>query len=317
MNVAIVGAGGIGAVHARHAARVPGVTLFVFDVDASKATGLAARHGAKVLSSLDEGVRECDAAVVGVPTDCHAEVASPWLKAGKAVLVEKPIARTLNEAEGLVQAGGRLAVGQVVRFFCDHKQVHDAVMTGTVGKPATARLRRSGGKPRNWNGWFSDLSRSGGVILDLAVHDLDWLRWTMGEVESVFACSAKANDPELDGDFALTTLKMKEGAVCHSEASWMDSTFRTSIEVSGPKGCIEVDSRINPSFRLDLPGAPPQTFSPMAAADDPYFLQMRAFLSFARGEASDVATGLDGLAALKIALAALQSAQTGETVHLG
>ena len=315
MRIAIVGAGGIGAVHARHAARLPGVDIVVYDQDGSKASALADLVGGRSLDSVGEAVLSCDCAVVGVPTDLHAEVALPFLKGGKPVLIEKPLTRTLAQADELGGYADLIAVGQVVRYFSDHRQVHDEVAGGAIGKPAAARVRRSGGKPRNWNGWFGDYARSGGVVLDLAIHDFDWLRWTLGEVESVFACSAKASDPLLDGDFALTTLKMREGAVCHSESSWMDVSFRTSIEVSGPLGCIEVDSRVNPTVRVDLPGSV-QTFSPQAACDDPYLLQMKAFVAFASGESSDIATFADGRAALQIALAAVESAQTGLTVHL-
>ncbi|MFX8856442.1 Gfo/Idh/MocA family oxidoreductase, partial [Acinetobacter baumannii] len=88
-------------------------------------------------------------------------------------------------------------------------------------------------------------------LLDLAIHDFDWIRWTIGDVDSVFAVSAQAQDRSVDGDFALATLSMKSGAVCHVETSWMDTAFRTSIEVSGPEGCIEVDSRMNPTVRVD------------------------------------------------------------------
>ncbi|MFX8965014.1 Gfo/Idh/MocA family oxidoreductase, partial [Acinetobacter baumannii] len=84
--------------------------------------------------------------------------------------------------------------------------MHHAVKRGDIGKPASARLRRSGGKPRTWGGWFSDFDRSGGTLLDLAIHDFDWIRWTIGDVDSVFAVSAQAQDRSVDGDFALATL---------------------------------------------------------------------------------------------------------------
>ncbi|MES1227967.1 MAG: Gfo/Idh/MocA family oxidoreductase [Armatimonadota bacterium] len=315
MRIAIVGAGGIGAVHARHAARIPDVEILVHDRDVDKATTLAQAVGGRVVTGMGDTISECDAAVICVPTDLHVELSLPFLKEGKRLLIEKPLARTLTQADELSAFAGLIAVGQVVRYFADHRKVHDVVKEGSLGKPAAARVRRSGGKPKNWDGWFGDYSRSGGVLLDLAVHDFDWLRWTIGEVESVFSCSAKASDPTLEGDFALTTLKMREGAVCHSESSWMDTSFRTSIEVSGPLGSIEVDSRVNPTVRIDLPGST-QMFSPQAPADDPYFLQMQAFASFAQGEQSNIATYEDGRAAVQIALAAVESAQTGQTVHL-
>ena len=314
MNLVIVGAGGIGAVHARHAVRLTGVTTYIVDTDPSKARDLAQRLGAAAIS-IDEAHGVADAAVVCVPTDFHATVARSFLERGKPVLIEKPLCRTVAEADSLELWANLIAVGQVVRFFSDHNQVHEAVARGDVGKPAAARLRRSGGKPRNWSGWFSDFDRSGGTLLDLAIHDFDWLRWTIGDVESVFACSAQGSDRSIDGDFALATLMMKSGAVCHVETSWMDTSFRTSIEVSGPKGCIEVDSRVNPTVRIEVPGAA-QGFSPMSANDDPYARQLREFVKFACGQASQIATYHDGREALRISLAADESALSGQTIHL-
>lgn len=310
MNLVIVGAGGIGTVHARHAKKLPGITTWVTDKDQEKAGSL----GCPTLAA-DEAVEKADAAVICVPTDLHVEVALPFLKAGKPVLIEKPICRTVEETQRLSEYSDKVAVGQVVRFFADHRHVHDVIVKGEIGKPAAARLRRSGGKPRNWNGWFADFERSGGTLLDLAIHDFDWIRWTLGEVESVFACSAKANDVELDGDFALATLKMRSGAVCHVETSWMDTAFRTSIEVSGPLGCVEVDSRLNPTVRFDIPGTV-QTSSPLAPTDDPYARQLREFVKFCNAEPTDIATFRDGCEALRISLAAVESARSGRTIRL-
>lgn len=313
MKLAIVGAGGIGSVHARHAVRL-GFETRVCDRDTEKATSLAAQNGCKTIDTHD-APEWADGAVICVPTDLHAEVALPFLEAGKVALIEKPLCRTVEETDALQPWKDRIAVGQVVRFFADHRHVHNVIVNGEIGKPAAARLRRSGGKPRNWNGWFADYERSGGTLLDLAIHDFDWIRWTLGDVESVFACSAKANDASLDGDFAVATLRLKTGAVAHVETSWMDTSFRTSIEVSGQGGSVEVDSRVNPTVRIDTPGAV-QSFSPGSPTDDPYASQLAEFVKFSKREPSDIATFDDGREALRIALAAVESAKTGQTVRL-
>src|SRR5688572_21354255 len=119
-------------------------------------------------------------------------------------------------------------------------------------------MRRGGGQPKGEGMWFRDYERSGGVLLDLAVHDFDWLRWTLGEISQVYSRSlgiTRGSGP----DYALTTLSFASGAVAHVESTWMDpSGFRVAVEVAGSEGIIEYDSRLTPSLRTHtmLDGVP-------------------------------------------------------------
>jgi predicted dehydrogenase len=159
------------------------------------------------------------------------------------------------------------------------------------------------------------LDRSGGVLFDLGVHDFDWLRWTLGEVETVVARSVLVNGSVSETDYALATLEFESGAVAHVELTWMDPTgFRTSFEVCGSDGMIEFDSRRAATLRTTLAGGGTMAEGPLAPWDDPFRRQLQAFIDWVQRGVEPVAKPIDGVKAVAIAEAALQSAKTGALV---
>jgi predicted dehydrogenase len=224
----------------------------------------------------------------------------------------------LDDASKLVntarEKGLPLMPGHVVRFFPEFRKGHDLVEQGAVGNPAAARLRRGGGMPKGENLWFADHAQSGGVLLDLAIHDFDWLRWTLGDVKRVFANSVGARTGS-GPDYALTTLQFDSGAVAHVEATWMDpSGFRVAYEVCGSAGMIEYDSRLTPTVRTAIEGSATATESPLGGSDDPYYRQLSAFVESIQDGKEPPITGFDGLMALAISEAAMESSKTGRAV---
>ncbi len=314
-RIGILGAGGMGNTHARHYRGLGTVDLAIFDVDTEKARRLSDVFEAELASSFDELLQSCDAIDVCLPTDLHTTFALQSISAKKPTFVEKPIAGTLAEAASVVlaaDAGGvPVMVGQVVRYFPDFRRGHDMVVAGKVGKPAAARMRRGGGPPRAE--WFLDHEKSGGVLIDLAVHDFDWLRWTLGEVTQVYSRSVGAQRGH-GVDYALTTLSFESGAVAHVESTWMDpSGFRCTFEVCGSDGMIEFDSRNVASLRTHASGGS-RSESLYAESDDPYRCQLRDFVEVVVGGGTPPVTALDGYAAVAISIAALESARTGRVV---
>ena len=115
-------------------------------------------------------------------------------------------------------------------------------------------------------------------------------------------------------DYALATLTFDSGAVAHVEATWMDpSGFRTTYEVAGSEGLIQFDSRNTPTLMTHLEGSTVRE-APLAPTDDPFYLELRAFVDAAQKKTAPPVTGHDGLMALSIGLAAWESARTGEIV---
>ncbi len=192
---------------------------------------------------------DIDIVDVCLPTPLHVPAALQALGAGKHLLLEKPMARTTADCDQIIavaeRAGTTAMVAQVVRYFPEYANAHRHVKAGAVGTPAVIRAARLGMHPKaGWNNWYADQSASGGVILDLIVHDFDWLLWTFGPVERVFAKGLYKN-PEYIGllDYALVTLRHASGALSHVTGSWAHpSGFRTTFEICGDAGMIEHDS---------------------------------------------------------------------------
>lgn len=317
MRIGLLGAGGIGRVHARQYARMDGVELLIHDRESERARVLAETSGGTPVA-YEEILARADAIDVCLPTPFHREAALKAIAAGRAVLMEKPLARTFEEGLEIVEAAERAGVplmaAQVVRFFPEFARGHALVKGGAVGTPAAARTRRGGKAPAGAEGWYGDLRQSGGVLLDLAVHDFDWLRWTLGEVSHLYARSVGLQDGH-GPDYALTTLTFDSGAVGHVEATWMDPTgFRTTFEVAGSGGLIEHDSRANPFLRTATEGGV-AIDGGLVPEDDPYYLQLDGFVTALRHGTPMPVPGREGLAALAISLAAIESATTGRVVR--
>lgn len=317
-KVGILGAGGMGNAHARHYCSMKDVELTFFDPLEDRRKAFAERHSCAASSSADELIKQCDVVDVCLPTDLHLEFGLKAIAAGKAVFMEKPMARTLDEARRLIEAAEKAKVplmpGQVVRFFPAYSAAYRRVKAGAIGNPAAVRMRRGGSAPLNGAGnWFMDPQRSGGVILDLAIHDFDWLRWTLGEVKSLYA---KAVVPEGGcAMYGLTTLTFESGVIAHVESTWMDpGGFRTTFEVCGSAGMIEHDSRLTSTLRINTPDNLGQE-APLAPADDPYYQELRGFLDAVKDGTEVPVSAYEGFMALSIALAAVESSETDRAVR--
>jgi predicted dehydrogenase len=317
MRVGILGTGHMGNTHARQYGKMPDVKIGYHDRHPDRADNFRNRWEAECCKSSDELIAWADVIDLCLPTDLHLEYALKAIAAGKAVFIEKPIAYTMEDGAKIVneaaKAGVPLMVGQVLRFFPEYATARGVIKSGGIGRPAAARMRRGGPTPRGQNQWFLDIERSGGVLLDLVIHDFDWLRWTLGEIKHLYAKSVaveKGNGP----DYALTTLTFESGAVAHVEGTWMDPAgFRTTFEVCGSEGMVEFDSRTAPPLRVnkasgnvfDLAHAPEQ---------DPYYLELRGFMDAVKNGTPPPVSGEEGLHALGISLAALQSAKTSKVL---
>lgn len=305
--------------HARQFKKMHGVQLGYYERNQGRGESFRQSWDARLCESFENLLDWADVIDICLPTDVHADFAHKAIAADKPLFIEKPIARTLADAESIVEgakkAGVPLMVGHVVRYFPEFALGRQMVLNGGVGKPAAIRTRRGGPPPKGSSGWFLDHSRSGGVLLDLAIHDFDWLQWTFGKVKFLYSKSLGSSTGK-GPDYALTTLTFESGAVAHVEATWMDpGGFRTTFDVAGSEGLLEFDSRKTPALRTVT--SENSAMEPSVAPhEDPYYLELDAFLTSVRTGAPVAITGEDGIAALRISLAAMDSAKSGEVVYL-
>lgn len=318
-TVGVVGLGGMGSVHGSKYVQMPDVKLIGCDRDTEKREAYEKRFGVETLDSYEDLLKRCDIIDICLPTDTHLPFGLQAIASGRALLMEKPIAGTVSDAIQLMEAAAKQNVpfmpAQVVRYFPDFRRGHETIRSGALGRVAVARTRRGGPAPMGSGGWFRDISRSGGVLLDLAIHDFDWLRWTLGEVEQVYSRSVALNNPpsgDFQGDYSLTTLTFESGALGHVEGTWMDpGGFRTTFSVFGSAGVLEHDSRQSVAVRTST-GSGTSNESQWAPGDDPYFNEIRGFLDAVQQGVEPPVTGYDGVMAVSIAMAAIESCRTGK-----
>jgi predicted dehydrogenase len=218
----------------------------------------------------------------------------------------------------------KLLVAHVVRFFPEYARANAAVDRGEIGQPAVIRLARETFQPKKAiSNWFVDFAKSGGMMLDLMIHDIDYARWVAGEVKTVFAKSISSAHPDTPVDHGLVILAHRNGALSHVAGSWAypPPSFRTSFEIAGPGGLIEFDSGgttpISPYLHQEESGEAPDVPLPTSPlSESPYATQLKEFYNALATDAPLRVSAEDGLAALQIALAAVESARTGVAISL-
>jgi UDP-N-acetylglucosamine 3-dehydrogenase len=318
-KVGILGSGGMGRTHARQYRLFPDVELLFYDRDPERSKQFASEYQAQPCSSPEELIEKSDVIDICLPTHLHHSYAERALRAGKPVLCEKPMARTVKECEQLVELSHKLEIplmpAQVVRFFPEFRKAREFIQGGRIGEPAVARTHRGGNYPQGSDDWFGKFEYSGGVLLDLCIHDFDWLRWTFGDVDSVFSQALTFSGIPRK-DYALTTVRMVSGVLAHVEGTWADPAgFRTAFEVCGSEGFIEFDSRETATLRLSMPGSSTLE-SPLFPHDDPYYCEIKAFLNALKDGTPLPVSPEDGLIAVAIAETAIESARTGKPMKV-
>jgi UDP-N-acetylglucosamine 3-dehydrogenase len=324
MRVGVVGAGFIGAIHLSAYANMPEVEVVgVADALPEIAATGAAVVGARAYSSYEDLVSAEEVEIVDIclPTVYRRDLALKAAREGKHVIVEKPLARTLQDAEAIIEAfdgnAERLFVGHVVRFFPEYAKIKAMIEAGDLGTVGVARTSRRSPFLTGWNDWYADWRMSGGVLLDLVIHDFDFLRWTLGEVERVYAKGVLGREYNRL-DYALVTLRFESGAIAHVEGQWgYPGPFNYSIEVAGSRALVTVDSTEPAPVQL-LGGATGSGESPdVVTGRSPFQTELEHFIRcIATGEEPDV-DARDAYEALRIGLAATESVVTGRPVTLG
>lgn len=314
IHVGLVGAGGISHLHLPSLLRLGAEVLVHSEEGAAE---LTREYGGTAVGSLDELLDRVDLVDVVTPTHTHAGIALAALAAGKDVICEKPFARTDSDAAAMVAAaraaGRQLYPAHVVRYFPEYVQLKQAVDSGALGDIAVSRFVRGGSTPTR--PWFTDLSLSGGVVMDQMIHDLDQARWIAGEVVQVSAV-ATAEDAEVRAAHVLLT--HASGAISQVSGLWgpPSQPFGTEFSVTGTAGSLSHNSFSETSYllRSARPAATDGFLPPIDPQESPYLAELRELVRAVQGGPEPRVTAADGLMAVRLANAALTSIRTGQPV---
>lgn len=325
MRIGIVGAGSMGHAHAAGWSEAGADIVGVVSNHRDSAEALAQTVDARALSSFEELLAEVDVVDLCVPTDLHRDMTVEAARAGKHVVCEKPMALSTEDGRSMIEAcresGVRLFVAHVLRFFPQYRAAADAVNAGRVGDLGVMRFKRVSYPPKGTEqGWFADEARSGGMIFDLMIHDLDYARWLAGDVERVFAKSVRSGRPDADKDYALVTVRFKSGAMALVEGGWANApgVFRTGFDLAGAEGLIEWSSDDTEPVRSYLeaaPGSAADVGLPLTVlAEDPYTTEIRHVHSCLETGEPFAVTPEDALEAVRLCVAARTSLSRGRPV---
>ena len=329
-RIGMIGTGNIARFHLDGWRNLPVKIVGHYDIDRMAAERAAANYGGAVYDDLNALLADVDMVDICTPTATHKQCVLAAAAAGTPIICEKPLARHLDDAEEMVAvcaaAGVPLYVAQVVRFFAEYAKAKEAIDSGAIGAPAVMRTVRAGSFPgagRSFSSaFYGDLAKSGGVILDVGIHDIDYARWICGEVERVFARGLSYEFiPERD--HALISLRFESGAIGHIDCSWANpiGLWRTRLEIAGDQGLIEWDSMDPAPMSVALRdesgmGIEENNSSPLVAADTPYQAELAHFLDCVENGVEPRVTAHDGLMAVKVSLAAMESMRTGQPVEI-
>ena len=327
LRVAILGTGRIGRMHAELVARSVESTQLVAvqDVVDEAAAAVAHQLDARHARSLDDVLAddEVEAVCIATSTDTHVDVMIAAAEAGKAILCEKPISLDLAQVDrglaAVAEAGVPLQIGFNRRFDPSHRAVADAVAAGDVGDLHVLRITSRDPDPPP----LSYIGVSGGIFLDMTIHDFDMARYVTGsEVVEVSAHGAVRVDPAIgeagDLDTVVITLTHADGAF-----TVIDNSRRAvygydqRVEAFGSAGMVASDNpRTHTTSRSDATGTHRATL-PYFFLDryiPSYIAEWEAFAEAVRSGQAPPVTGADGRAPLMIGLAAWRSVREARRV---
>jgi UDP-N-acetylglucosamine 3-dehydrogenase len=326
ISVAILGAGFMGGAHAanykRLEDRVRVHTVAARSVE--RAAKVADVVGAVPTTDLEQAVSDpqLDAVDICLPTSLHRPWTERALAAGKHVFLEKPIALTAEDADAVVDAAARhgavLVVGLVLRFWPEYVELQRRVVSGDLGRPRAVSTYRLS-PPIDWNDWMADPEQSGGVCVDLLVHDFDQMNWLLGEPRRVLAREPLPGHVqalvEYDGATGLA-----EGSVAMPRSYPFSSSIRVlceggSAEYAFSAAAVEGEGNIGASesargLRITAGDAPSVTI-PVESAD-PWGPAIAYFVDCVeQRRQSEQGTADQARQALLVSLAANRSLETG------
>jgi len=311
LGVAVIGTGFWGRNHARVFKELEETELLaVCDINAERAKNVAKQFGVRAYTSMGKLLKRKDVEAV---SNCVwslnlAKETLKALKAGKHVLVEKPMATNVKQAEKLLETseeeGLHLSVGFLMRFIPGIQHMKNAIEDKTIGNLVCATAKRVS----EWPERIGDV----GVVKDTAIHDIDIIRYFFGEEPiAVYAKTGSMKYKKFE-DYAQIMLTFEGGKSAFIESNWLTPYKTRTLVVTGSKAIMKLDYITQ---ELTIEDAK-KTVQPRYPWQEPLKLELQHFANCILKKEKPLITGTDGLKALQIAEAALKSSAIGRAVKL-
>jgi len=270
----------------------------------------------KMLSAQD-----LDAISITLPTFLHPDFSIKALKAGVNVLCEKPMALTAAECDRMIEAqkksGAELMIAHCIRFWPEYAKAKEIIDSGQYGPVLAATFQRLGAPPTwGYDNWFMDQARSGGMVLDLHIHDTDYVQYLFGVPKAVCSHAAKIAGDAIG--HILTEYDYSDPRLVTAEGSWLLTGgfgFEMSFNIVLEKATIVYGCTREPAFKV-CP-ADGEVITPDVEQGDGYSLEIAHFAKLISGrDVAEVTTLQQSKASIEIIAAERESAQKGRRVSL-
>jgi UDP-N-acetylglucosamine 3-dehydrogenase len=311
LGVAVIGTGQWGKNHARVYKELPSTELVaVCDVNMERAKAMADQYGAKAYSDSTEMLKDKAIKAVNVCTwsTILAQEAMKALNAGKHVLVEKPMATTPEQAEQLVKTaqenGLHLTVGFLMRFIPGLQQIRQSVENKKIGELVCATAKRVS----QWPERIGDV----GVVKDTAIHDIDVMNFIFNQQPtSVYANMGSMRIKKFE-DYAQIMLTYEGGRTAFIESNWLTPYKTRSLTVTGSDAIMRLDY-MTQDFWIEQKT---ETVQPRLPFQEPLKAELQHFVDCIVEKKKSLITGEDGVRALKVATAAIESSAKNAAIKI-
>jgi spore coat polysaccharide biosynthesis protein SpsF len=318
-RVAVLGLGSIGSRHARNLLEL-GHQVVGFDPERTPDT-----PAVEPAASVGAAIAAADAVVIASPTSMHAEHALAALREGRPVLVEKPLAAAVSDAEQVARVAGErgltCGVAMNLRFHPGVRKLRELLAAGRLGTTLYAQIS-CGSDLRGWHpgrdyrsSYSARASLGGGVVWD-SIHELDYLTWLLGPAASITAEVAHASELEIDvEDIGLALVRLASGSLASVDLTYFDPAYR--------RGCLLVGSQASASWdwaqatiEVRSAEAGVETIAVPGEVADTYVAEVQDFLEAANDGRASSTTVQEGAATVRLADALFTSAREGRRVAL-
>lgn len=331
MKVVIAGSGFMGSTHAEGYAKLGDVQILGFvGRTERRRKELAEKYGTEHFGSLEEALeKKPDIVDICLPSPMNVESVEKSARAGAHILLEKPIALALEEADQIIETvrkhNVKLMIAHVLQFWPEYVKIREVLLEGTLGKPLTASAIRVCESPR-WGSWFTDFSQSGGVARNMIIHDFDMCNWLFGKPVRVYATATEAFD---GGWFDMNAMVTYENGVSAtikgSQMMTRGYPFTMGLRIQGTKATVDFLFRVGANlqfrdqaekeFKLYRDDGTASELE--AEGGDAYEAEVSYFVDCVKNDREpDRGRPEDARLALEVALACEQSAEEGRSIEL-
>jgi len=326
MRFAIVGAGKFATKRANVIDMIPAEKAelkAIVDINLEKAKTLAKKFSCEALSDHRKllGRDDIDSVVVAVPNKYHCEISKAFLEAGKNVLCEKPVTKTVEEAKELVEAAKKskafFKTGSNHRYFPNVQKAKELLDQNKIGRPIFARGWIGNNGKYVQNSWFWDKELSGGgTFLDNGCHIMDIFRWFLGEVNECKGYTVSNVWPTELEDTGFALYRTVDEKVFFLQSSWVEWSGYMYMEFYGEEGFIFVDSRFRNSVTLGRKDGYSETFDFSSLPPASHKLELLDFIEKIENKTQPVPSAYDGMRVVEMVHALYEASRTDKTIKL-